>query len=80
MRDALEKFDVYVTKDFAPSDRFVIWADNPFQAVSGCKLFDEYTLVETNSSLNKYVFTCTMAEPHAVRPCDLRRVVVYKVG
>lgn len=37
-------------------------------------------VLETVPSLNKFVFVCTMAEPHAVRPCDLRRVAVYKVG
>lgn len=80
MMPILEKFHVYVTNDRAPSDRFVIYAENPMQAVSGCGLFDEYTLIDTNPSLSKYVFTCTMAEPHAVRACDLRRVTVYRVG
>lgn len=77
MMSTREKFHVYVSGDCRP---FVIWAENPFQAVSGCKLFDEYNLVDTNPSLNKFVFSCTMAEPHAVRPCDLKRVSVYKVG
>lgn len=77
MMPVLEKFHVHVDGYFAP---FVIWAENPFQAVSGCRMFDDYNLVDTNPSLNKFVFSCTMAEPYAVRPCDLREISVYKVG
>ena len=73
----LEKYHVHVAGDRAPS---VVWAENPFQAVSECRVFDEYVLSDVNASLNKYVFTCTMAEPYAARSCDVRRVTVYRVG
>ena len=75
MFPVLEKFHVHVDGYFCP---FVIWAENPLQAVSGCRMFDDYNLVDV-IPFNKFVFSCTMAESYAVRPCDLRRVTVYKV-
>ena len=82
MLSILSRFHIHVDGDYKPLVVWhsVIWAENPFQALSECGLFEDFVLVDTNPSLNKFVFSCTMAKPHAVRPCDLRRVSVYKVG
>ena len=78
----LEKYHVHVPEERTsiPDRPFVVWAENPFQAVSECRVFDECVLSDVNASLNKYVFICTMAEPYAVSPCDVRRVAVYRIG